>query len=671
MISFIKFLVLSENKMQFLATQSGIPLPHIEKLATADPTPKKKYLPWLVNQVKRNKIRGDMLDTYHPDTLKVHHDALSKFDAAKGQLGDINKYAHIGKIRRALRVADDNKQNKAHEEKFGQRVLNKGGHHVYEVTEPEQATAHGAGTQWCTRIKNGGYQTQYLSQGTLHVHYPPKAIKPGKPGFDKDTHDKFQSFTPHEMDSELGPEFRDRADHTVSREAHEKAHPVLKDAPHWQKFKEAQRNHTGPEDNEDNDEHDHDYEQEQIHELAHSRNSDDRIRAVIDHDAHNNDHPHLYDDHDSEVKTAIIDHETEKGYNQRDRVHARYKDDNDHDVLGHVAEHAGHPGIIKHMVDNHFDVEQVKYGLAANPLTPTPVKHKLAEVQDELTNHGNKYLHSELAKNPRSSWKEEAHPGYDSSLHHKLLDHPHGLTAHGYDAIATSVSDSSKGDKTLIDKMANKKDNEEAHMAVAKHFGHEDKYFNKLKNSMFGTVHKHLAKHRPEEYTKPESHFAGKLDAAGTGNEAAHDALIKNHPPEGEVPLRDEISAAIVRTGKLRHVEHFKDTESPDTVSAIRSRIPGMHSEHNGGDEGRKTLAVLATSKNPKIRSQVAHHATIHRGTVHLVNKLIHDPVDTVRYAAIQNSDLSPELRKHVHENDPNPEIRRIAGVYRENKGEI
>lgn len=658
--------------MQFLATQSGIPLPHIEKLATADPTPKKKYLPWLVNQVKRNKIRGDMLDTYHPDTLKVHHDALSKFDAAKGQLGDINKYAHIGKIRRALRVADDNKQNKAHEEKFGQRVLNKGGHHVYEVTEPEQATAHGAGTQWCTRIKNGSYQNQYLSQGTLHVHYPPKAIKPGKPGFDTDKHDKFQSFTPHEMDGELGPEFRDRADHTVNFEAHEKAHPVLKDAEHWKTYKKAVFNHTGPEDNEYNDEHDAEYEEEQrreeVQRLAHSRNVDDRVEAVENHAAHH-EYAHLWDDHHPSVRQAIIDHGEASGdYNQRDRAHGHFKDDEDEDIRGHIAANSPHPGIIKHMIDNHWDDYEVKHGLASNPHTPQAVKHKLADMHEEHPNIWNANIHSALAANPRSDWEEEAKPTYNSALHHKLLDN-NDLNQSGYNAIAQKVANSTRGDKTLIDKMAVHED-PHARQAVAIHFGDDKKYFNQLKNDIWPGVHAMLGKYHPHEYTKADSHYAGKLSAAMYGSHAVRDEILKNHADNSEEKpmLRTEIKAAIVKNGAPHHIEQFKDSTIPDVENEIKRKIPMLHHE---GDVGRKTLGILATSKNPNIRAHVATHASASRGTATLAHKLINDPDPIVRREAIYNSSLTPEMRKHAHENDPDQIVRDKAELVRSRLGEL
>ncbi len=663
MLKFKSFIFLFENKKyEFFAKQAKMTPDQVEKLAAADPNPKKQNLGWLIKQHKKHFIRSDLLDTFHPWDMQRHREALEGFEKDRKRFGPIEKYPHVGHLRYALETGGE----EAHKEKFGEKVYSEKGHEIYKVTTPDQATNHGCSTNWCTRLFKGHHQTSFLSKGTLYPHYHPGSIKPGEEGHEKETN-KSQFFIPHHSEEDA-PAHKNDENNEINTGAHENRFPELKHVQVWKDFKKAQdvhAAHSHDDEDEEQDLHDH------IYNLAHG-SSDEKIQAITQHDAHINDHGHLYDDPDSEVKKAIIDHETTKGFQTRDRVHGYYKDDDNDEVKQHVAENAGHPGIIKHMIDNHWDTHEVRSGLAANPHTPQAIKHKLIEPHEDDTHWGTSIIHNQLAMNPRSIWKEDAHPSYDSSIHHKLIDHhnfpnnKYDMNHFAYDNIAESVKNSTRGDKTLIDKMAT---GHSLHgkLAVAKHFGDDPKYFAQLKNEKGDNayqIHQELGKHHPAHYVHQHSDLYGKISAAHFGDEHVHDQLIANHPPDGEVPMRSEIKNGIIKNGVARHLAHFKDDS--EIVDSLQRRYKYPHDLTEKGIKNKEELSKaephLATSQVSQIRQIVADKTE----NPQVLHSLKDDPNPGVRINVAKNYHTSKDTILHM-QNDGHEMVRYWAG-YRINR---
>lgn len=651
---FKHFLYLIENKKyEFFSSQSNTPIHHIEKLAEIDPNPKKKNLSWLVKQHKNNNIRRDLFDTFNPDDKKLHSDALDDYEKYRNPLGSLDKYKDVHELKSAIVEHKNNYMNK----KFGNKIFSDKGHEIWEASTGEHATNHGNNTDWCTRIKNGTYQKNYLSQGKLYNHYPPNTPKPGEKNHGKG--DRYQWFTPEHEHTEIGPELRNHEDDSINPGFHKEKYPEISKSKPWKEFIHMIDHHTGNHDDNEDLDHEHDH----IRELAHSDRSSDRIEAIENHDAHINDYGHLWDDPDPEVKTAIIDHEKTKGNDALLSAHNFYKDDADEDIRGHVAATAEHPYIINHMINNHWNDYEVKHGLASNPNTPYHIKLKLADMHDEHPEMWNARIHSALAENPKSSFTDYNH--YTSEIHHKLLDQydgenkKHDMNESSYDAIARSVSSSSRGDKSIIHKMI-KHHNPDARTAVAKYY-YED-HFHDLKNDTHYGVHRELGKYFPEHYTKPTDNYYGKLSASIHGNNQIKDEIIANHPKDDEVPLRTEIAANIVRTGNAQHAVHFKDATEPNIVHELQKRIAYSWHDGQSNQDIHNVMPQLATSTNPKIIQHIANY-TKHENVLHSLKN--HEDVN-VRLNLTQNNNLPREIMHHLADNDPNEEIRNIADYKRQ-----
>lgn len=622
MLSFIDFLIESA-RTEFHAKQAKLPVDTVDRLADADPNPKQKNLGWIVRQYKNNKLRADMFDKVHPDDIAKHRNALQKFEDDKRELGPLDRFKHVDHLRRALAIQSNIARTKNLERKYGEKVFDQDNHQIWKINEPEHATNHGKTTSWCTRILDGTHQQNYMNAGTLYVHYPAGTPKPGSKEYG--TGDKAQFFVPHDAGG-YSPEIRDQDDDEINPYNHEQEHPILKKSEHWNDFHSAHQDHHNGYDNEDGE--------AEVYNLANSTDHHDRVDAVTIHGAHS-EFDHLWDDPHHEVKKAIID---VSGL----RAHRYYKDDDDEEVRGHVAYTASNSDVLKHMEDNHWDDHEVREGLAKNSAVSLETKLKLVEPHEEDTEHDTNIIHRALAKTPHGE------------VHHQLADYykdnkdlDYNLSKHNYYNMANYAAE--RNDTEFADKLMASK-SYRAKNALAVHFGNDDKYFHKLKaitdsetgqredHDNIKDIHFSLGRHRPHEYTEPNSHPHGMWGAAEFGDEKVHDALIANHPNlDTHSQIYNNIAQAIVENGKARHMQHFMNSSTYDVRNALSRRVRNHFFNKrydNGGDpEVESIIPHLAKSNNPEVRAAIAHKTD----DKSLHDQLKDDPDSNVKLAAKRN----------------------------------
>lgn len=189
MLSFRRFLLL-ENRVEFIKKNTpDIDTSHdtmwdskkstpalIDHLATADPTPKKLYTSWIVNQYKKKNIRSE-------DTNTVHS-ALTLFHAHKHNLQqkDINQYGHIADVEAAVEPLSDKPKSNREAERVvkldgADLIHDKDGVTVHKLKTHKAACLYGAGTRWCTAGHDSRMFDHYNKQGPMYVVQTPDKAK--------------------------------------------------------------------------------------------------------------------------------------------------------------------------------------------------------------------------------------------------------------------------------------------------------------------------------------------------------------------------------------------------------------------------------------------------------------------------------------------------------------
>jgi hypothetical protein len=144
--------------------------------AHADPTKKKVYTQWVVNQYKKGHIRQED----HPRINK----ALSSFEQHKANLPskDINQYHHITDLEGALpkdKPAPTSKRAEVKQVKAegADLIHSENGVTVHHIKTEAAAKYYGKGTQWCTAGDDNNMFHEYHKEGPLHVVHTPDKRK--------------------------------------------------------------------------------------------------------------------------------------------------------------------------------------------------------------------------------------------------------------------------------------------------------------------------------------------------------------------------------------------------------------------------------------------------------------------------------------------------------------
>jgi len=614
-VSFIKeSLILLENKIKFFAQQAKMPEEHVEQLAKTDPNPKRKNLGWLVKQHKDGNIRSDMLDTFHPDDIKSHHETLTHFENIKKDepqsakhIGDVMKYKNREELHGAVDDYINNHSKANHLEKWGEKVFDEDGHHIYHLSKSSHCENHGDGSEWCTRIKDGNYQKHYQENGNLYVHYPKGSSKPGEKDHDHDS-ERYQFWIPDEPSENHPAELMNLQNHPVEPDEHGSEHPVLNKSDHWQRFKEAHKNSV-----------DH-YEgsEDHIHELVHSDDSYDRRFAVSEYGAHH-EHNHLYYDDDEDVRKEIITHNARNNNNNDSIYH--FAQDHSSEVREHLINHLTnhqhirmmHGQIPKHGEDD-WDGDETDHhenplyhddmhAIAKNRNTPRDVHESMIKNEHGFDDHDSAVLRQSIAEN------YHAHNKYgstseipDSTLIHQIMDHPKN-TLRTYHAVAEHAL-RPNADQSLVTRLVNHEDPNARHAAAEWH-GSKPEVFNALKNDGSPRVQERLAHHHPEHFIHstngaiqttvfgrlPYEHPMRSvlLDKFGDSSDPDHHELV------AKFGSAKQISKPNILNSKSEHVDSW-----------INRRLQNENDELHHDENFHKALTA---STNPDVRETAAIHA--------------------------------------------------------------
>ncbi len=175
--------LLLEDKTEFLVKKySGISTAHdhyaqhkdaasiVNHFATtADPTPNKKHLGWIMNQYSKGNVRQE-------DSPAIHT-ALSDFDKYKPKLQekDLGKYSHLADLQDAVEPhkavgGPITKGDEEREAKAGAQMIHDGPNtRVHKITTKASACFYGKGTRWCTAGDKNNQAENKLRDGPLYI----------------------------------------------------------------------------------------------------------------------------------------------------------------------------------------------------------------------------------------------------------------------------------------------------------------------------------------------------------------------------------------------------------------------------------------------------------------------------------------------------------------------
>lgn len=662
MLSFISFikesLILLENKVKFFSQQAKMPEEHVEKLAKADPNPKRKNLGWLVKQHKDGNIRSDMLDTFHPDDIKSHKDALQRFEDTKkdepksaAHIGDLMKVKDVAELHGKIDDWHENHSKANHLAKWGEKVFDEGGHHIYHLSTSNHCENHGNGSSWCTRIKDGTYQEHYRENGNLYVHYPKGSPKPGEKGHDKNS-ERYQFWVPHEPSEYSPAELKNLRNHSIEPDDHDSEHPVLNKSDHWHQFKEAHENSV-----------DH-YEgsEEHIHELVNSDDWQDRVTAVREYGAHH-EYDHLYHDEDDDVRKAIIEHNARNG--RHDDNVLRFENDSS-DIRAHLIKHMGgshiarmYGNIPEHGEEDHLygDIADHHaepnwhgdaHAIASNTNTPRSVHESIIKNEKGFPEDTHARLRRDIAENYGA---HRNNGDLDSTLMHKIMDHPNN-TLKTYHAVAEHAA-RKDADQSLVNRLVNHEDPNARHAAAEWH-GEKPEVFNALKDDGDPRVQERLAQHHPEHFIHTTNDAVrktvfNKLPHNHPAKSAMLDKFAQSSNPNDHELVAKHGTAAQISQPNVLH------SKSEQVGAWLHHRMQNETDPLHNDMEFHKTLA---TSANPNTREVTA----IHSKSPEALHMLKDDTSSNVASHLLSNPHISNETVVHLANHHPNESVGKKIG---------
>ena len=670
MLGFISFLkesiLITENRIKFFAKQANMPEDKVERLSQADPNPKKKNLGWLIKQHKADNIRSDMMDDFHPDDMRDHKNALNDFEelkkkdpkSSKHLEHDIGKYSDVNHLNSSVNDYNKTHGEEAKQAKWGEKVFDQDGHHIYHASTNEQATNHGRGSAWCTRIHDGNYQNKYLNNGDLYIHYPKGTPKPGEDGHEDGGSGRHQFWIPHHPEEESSePELRSYTNGHVHDYNHLEDHPVLNKSPHFKEFQNAVTEHQARQENEDEDE---DEDEDDFHDLVHSHIASERAEAVR-HGAHTNgEYEHLYDDDHPEVKKSIIDYDTANFRMSHSFDH--FSKDESPEVREHLASKLSNHQYINMMhntipahgtIDHHGnetdhetdnpDHYSVMKSLAKNPHSPRSVHESIINNEKGFPAHAHSSLMEHIAANREAHRKNGnyGHPSNDSELMHKILDQNTHLSYRTFTKMTEHVGMGRGADPQILNRLIDHSNPEAAH-AVAKSHGDMPSVQPKLKEHGDPRVQAAMAQHIPEHYIN-NSNLAVKAEAARY--------LKDGHPELSKAldHLSNDTSHSSMKIVSSRGTSdqinkpHILNSKDRNVNENLEYRLrKGDFDHHN------ELLKSIAHSTNNSLKIDLAQRTTNPEVLHHMKN----DTNRSVILNVLQNPYVSHDTVHHMSEHN-------------------
>ena len=156
----------------------------LEKAESADPTPNKKYVLWIVRQFVKNELKFEDINEFLRNDIQDFHELPKKRKQQLGIETDINQYTwrDIREIAIKLEKARDLEEpvdaNLDYEHIDDMKVLYIGDMGQLIIPETEAASCEiGAGTKWCTAATIFDNEfSNYANKGPLYVWIPSRKM---------------------------------------------------------------------------------------------------------------------------------------------------------------------------------------------------------------------------------------------------------------------------------------------------------------------------------------------------------------------------------------------------------------------------------------------------------------------------------------------------------------
>lgn len=597
MINFSQFILILENKIEWFSKNSGLPREHIEKLASIDPNKKRKNLTWLVQQTKRGNI-----DPNNEDHHSEHFQALKDYESTNGKLGPLTKFNNVDELKQAY--ADHMKND------WGTKVFDHDGHEIWQSTTKKHLENHGVKTGWCTAIKDGFHQAKYVgsNKSPLFTHYPPDSPKPGTNAHSKGGN-KYQFYAGDEgytgEDWGKKPELGNEHNRPVDPSAHEENYPILKQSQHWNDFRDSHNEWKNSQ--YEHDDYDDEEPEEDMHELAHSDNHNDRVRAV-ELGAHRNGNEHLLDDDHTDVKEAILDYgkhrihgnEREIYQNEMDHIHdnSPIEDEDNDNIHSHIAKYTSNPEHIEKYTkwelkdSDGNSIGDHHYSIAQN-------RNITSEQLDHIAkNSGNYAAINKVAIHPNTSLET-----IDHLIKNRLLDKI--SHAHIFNRRADLTPEKRN---EFLDHMSTDTSSARSR-ASAVHWGTE-RHRDKLMNDPDVHVQTALATYRPEQkYNHTDINVrneAARALARGI-NQRHNDKIANNQTSYGE---EHEV------TPEEHHMfRHLLSNNNIDDISKayVADRVSNsiIHNQLKNDPSQVVVRNIIGSTKNPELIKHFVNHPNI------------------------------------------------------------
>ena len=212
----------------------------LEKAESADPTPNKKYVLWIVRQFVKNELKFEDINEFLKKDITAFHELPKKRKQQLGIETDINQYTWRDlreiaiKLEKATDLEEPVDAELDYENIDDMKVLYLGDMGQLIIPQTEAASCEiGSGTRWCTAATESDNKFRYYSAvGDLYVWIPSRKMP------EKKQSNKFQFYfesaefmdeNDKRIDSELIRYFR--TEHSVLKKLFAKGEEKIKQDP--------------------------------------------------------------------------------------------------------------------------------------------------------------------------------------------------------------------------------------------------------------------------------------------------------------------------------------------------------------------------------------------------------------------------------------------------------
>ena len=214
----------------------------LEKAESADPTPNKKYVLWIVRQFVKNELKFEDINEFLKKDITAFHELPKQRKQQLGIETDINLYTWRDireiaiKLEKAMDLEEPVDAELDYENIDDMKVLYLGDMGQLIIPETEAASCEiGSGTRWCTAATESDNEfSNYASDGPLYVWIPSRKMPEKKQSNKFQFHFETAEFMDQNdktIDSELLQYFR--TEHPVVKKLFAKSEAVIAQDPDW------------------------------------------------------------------------------------------------------------------------------------------------------------------------------------------------------------------------------------------------------------------------------------------------------------------------------------------------------------------------------------------------------------------------------------------------------